>query len=104
MYNANSGITPLDLMYIKNTPQYYSADITDTVSKYIGTRQNLTFWVLATDKNGDKAVFNSKEAGEDTAPYLKIKVNGTERIVYPSDDMNIKAGSNSKRNSVRKKR
>lgn len=97
MYNANSGITPLDLMYIKNTPQYYSADITDTVSKYIGTRQNLTFWVLATDKNGDKAVFNSKEAGEDTAPYLKIKVNGTERIVYPSDDMNIKAGSNSKK-------
>lgn len=94
MYNANSGISPVELMYINNTEQYHSADITDTVTKYIGTRQNLTFWVLATDKNGDYATFNSKEAGESTTPYLKIKVNGTEQIVYPSDDTNIRAGSN----------
>lgn len=94
MYNARSGITPVELLYINNTPQYYSADITSTVSQYIGSRQSLTFWVLATDKNGDSAIFNSKEAGEDTAPYLKIKVNGTEQIVYPTDDTNIKAGSN----------
>lgn len=94
MYNANSGISPLELLYIGNTPKYHSADITDTVSKYIGTRQELTFWAIATDKNGDSAVFNSKEAGKDTSPYLLIKVNGTEKIIYPSDDMNIKAGSN----------
>ena len=95
MYNANSGISPLELLYINNTPKYHSADITDTVKKYIGTRQNLSFWAIATDKNGDKAIFNSKEAGEETSPYLLVKVNGTERIIYPSDDTNIKAGSNS---------
>ncbi len=93
MYNANSGITPVELMYVGNTPSYVSGDITETVTKYLGTREYLTFWITSTDKNGDSAVFNSKEAETDI-PYLQIKVNGTDKIIYPTADTMIKAGDN----------
>ena len=93
MYNANSGITPVELMSVGNTPSYVSGDITDTVTKYLGTRSYLTFWITSTDKNGDSAVFNSKEASENP-PYLQIKVNGTDKVIYPEDDTMIKATDN----------
>ena len=95
MYNSRSGITPINILKVGNEECYRSVDVTSTVSKYVGNRQNLTFWILATDKNGDSAVFNSKDAGEDTAPYIRMRVNGTERIVYASEDTNICGGSNS---------
>ena len=97
MYNDRSGVIPAELINVGNTPSYVSGDITSIITKYLGIRKYLTFWVMATDKNGDSAVFNSKEAGENI-PYLKIKVNGTDKVIYPTEDSMIKAGDNKKKN------
>lgn len=92
MYNGNSGITPIDIMNIGNTPEYNNIDISETVTKYLGIREYLVFWVLATDKNGDWVDFDSKEGAN--RPYLQLKVDGADKIIYPTADTNIKAGSN----------
>lgn len=97
MYNDRSGIIPAELMNVGNTPSYISGDVTSVLTKYLGIRKYLTFWVMATDKNGDSAVFNSKEAGENV-PYLQVKVNGTDKVFYPTDDSMIKAAGNKNNN------
>ena len=92
MYNAQSGITPVGIMNVGNTKEYRGVDVSSTVTNYLGTRAELTFFVLATDKNGDWAEFDSKEG--ENKPYLRIRVDGAERVIYPTADTNIKAGAN----------
>lgn len=95
MYNANSGISPIDLMYVDGTQKYITSDITDTITKYLGTRQTISMFLVASEKDGMTASFDSKETGEKTSPFIKIKVNGSDMTIYPTDDMYISAGSNS---------
>ncbi|MDD6483374.1 MAG: S-layer homology domain-containing protein [Clostridiales bacterium] len=92
MYNAMSGISPVGIMDVGNSKQYRGVDVSATVTKYLGTREYLAFLVVATDKNGDWAEFDSKEG--ENAPYLKLRVDGAEKIIYPTADTNIKAGDN----------
>lgn len=92
MYNALSGITPVGLMNIGNEKEYRNVDVAATVTNYLGTRTYLAFWVIATDKNGDWAEFDSKDG--ENKPYLKLRVDGAEKIIYACEDTNIKAGSN----------
>ena len=94
MYNANSGMTPLDFMTVTPEEQYVDCDVTDTVTKYLGSRSELSFLITATNKDGGTAEFYSKEADRDSMPYLNVKVNGTDMTLYPTADTYIMAGGN----------
>lgn len=94
MYNGNSGLTPCAILTVGDTNEYVSADITDIVKSNFTKTTELSFYVVATNKNGDMAKFYSKEAGLENAPYLQVRVNGTDLTLYPSNDTYISAGSN----------
>ena len=98
MYNANSGISPLELLYVDQTPKYVSADITSTIESYKGTRQYVSFFILATDKDGEYAEFWSREAGESTQAYLNLKVDGADITIPVSEDTYISGGANNSTN------
>lgn len=93
MYNHISGFTPLALFEVKPEPEWHSVDVTSTVSSNKGTMEELTFWVIATDKDGGMAEFASRETGE-TAPKLRVIVNGAQREYNPVADTYISAGAN----------
>lgn len=94
MYNANSGMTPLLLAYVDGTPKELECDVTETVDKYKGIRQELTFLITATDKDGGLAEFASKEAGAN-GPTLTVNVNGTSIEIPALADTYITAGGDS---------
>ncbi len=98
MYNANSGMTLLDIATVMPDAQYIESDITDIVNNYLGTRRQLTFLITATNKDGGTVEIASKEAGADVAPYLDINVNGTKMTLTPVADTMIMAGSNRTKN------
>lgn len=92
MYNANSGMTPLLLGYVDGTPKLLECDVTETLDKYKGIRQELTFLITATDKDGGLVEFTSKEATEH-APTLTVNLNGTSIEIPATADTYITAGS-----------
>lgn len=98
MYNANSGMTLLDIAAVVPDAQYIESDVTDIVNKYLGTRKQLTFLITATNKDGGTVEIASKEAGDEVAPYLDINVNGTKMTLTPIADTMIMAGSNRGKN------
>jgi hypothetical protein len=96
MYNGRSGFTPQSYMYVDGTKKYVSADVTQAVKQYSSSRSELTFMVLAVEKDKYTASFDSKEG--ENSPYIKAVVSGKEVKIYPSDDTYINAAGNASKN------
>lgn len=90
MYNHVSGMTPLGLLYPGQAITWHTLDVQSTVQSYKGRRQNLSFLITATDKDGGVAEFYSSES--EYAPRLRLTVNGEEKVVSASEDTYIRAG------------
>ena len=99
MYNGNSGFTPVAVMNFTDKDEYVSADITDIVQSKFTSTQELAFYITATNKDGGLAKIYSKDSTvENSAPYIQVKVNGTDLTIYPSADTYISAGNNRSKN------
>ena len=96
-YNARSGLSLQDIMIVDKSGKYIQTDITDLVAKSIGSAPQITFMILATNKDGGVAQFNSKENPQNK-PYIKVQTAGGPVTIYPSDDSYISMGENSQAN------
>ncbi len=96
MYNARSGLALQSYMYVDGTAKYTSADVTGAFKTYSASRSQMTFMVLADDKDKYTVSFDSKEGAN--TPYIKVVSGGKEKTLYPVDDTYINASTNASKN------
>ncbi len=96
MYNARSGLAVQSYIYVDGTAKYTSADVSSAFRTYASSRSQMSFMVLADDKDKYTVSFGSKESGN--SPYIKVVSGGIEKILYPIDDTYINASSYASKN------
>ncbi len=81
--------TILGEIHVGTEEGWYTADLDPSISSVSGS-----YWILDSDMDGSSAIFSSKEAGDEYAPYLTIESSEGRYTVRAAEDTYISAGSN----------
>lgn len=84
--------------FVNGQDQYISFDVSQLWSEIAASEDKLVSFVLmAYRKDGNEAVFSSREAGANP-PILEVEANGVVTTLTPAADATVMAGSHAKEN------